>query len=87
MEHGKALARLCAPDTANKIVENLTTMKRAAESVFEEIKAKDAEKVFDDGVKELEQWLDTTEDAVDQSFPLKYEAVRDRLQQLEVITM
>ena len=84
LESGRALAASSGQTAANRITEELTRLKQLARQVFEACELKEKQERFDSGVGDMRRWLSDTEQVIQRSCPLSYDAVRSRLQDLEV---
>ena len=84
LESGQALAKLCGHATSKQIAQDLTRLNKQARHVFDTCELNEKQARFNKGVKQMKEWLSGVEDDIQRPFPLSYNSVRNRLQDLEV---
>jgi len=84
LEFGQTLADSCGEAASKRIAQDIAQLKQEARHVFEGCEVNEKQAKFDKGVEEMRGWLTNAEHLITQPFPLSYNAVRERLQDLEV---
>ena len=84
VECGNALAESCGEAVSQRIGQDVARLTQQARHVFERCEVNEKQARFDEGVEEMQEWLADTESLIHQPLPLSYNAVRARLQNLEV---